>query len=59
MFLILSGCEEDPSKIGGSLLPGGDFQSVAATDTFSVLLTTEFIDTIRSEQPLTSYMGSY
>ena len=59
VFLFLSGCEEDPSRIGGSILPGADFQNVGATDTFSVRLTTEYIDTIRSEQPLTSFMGGF
>ena len=57
-LLALFACEEDPTKIGGSILPGSDFNVLAATDTLSVESYTYYLDTIRSSHPTSSYLGS-
>lgn len=57
MLLLFQGCEEDPSKIGGKVLPEDDFTRINATDTLSVNLYTMYTDTIRSSQPTVSYIG--
>lgn len=57
-FLVLTGCEEDPSTIGGSILPQGDFNSTQSTDTLTVRFVSSFTDTVRSVNPYNSYFGS-
>jgi hypothetical protein len=58
-LLVFTGCEEDPSEIGGSILPVVDFENVSATDTFTVEMYTMFTDTIRSVDPYTIFLGNY
>lgn len=58
-LLVFTSCEEDPSKIGGSILPLVDFENVSATDTFTVEMYTMFTDTIRSVDPTTIFLGNY
>ncbi len=57
-LVLLLGCEEDPTKIGSGILPPSDFTDVAATDTFTVVSYTNYLDTIRSLHPTYSYLGS-
>ncbi|MCA1757208.1 MAG: DUF4270 domain-containing protein [Bacteroidales bacterium] len=57
MMVLFQGCEEDPSKIGGGILPDNDFTTLNATDTIGVNLYTMYTDTIRSTQPTISYIG--
>lgn len=59
VLLFLNSCEEDPSRIGGSILPSVDFDQLGVTDTLTVDMYTMFIDTIRSSMPSSSYMGKY
>lgn len=56
-FFIIS-CEEDPSLIGGEILPGSDFDSIGAVDTMGVELYTLYNDTSSSMFTTTSYLGS-
>lgn len=57
ILFLFQGCEEDPSKVGGNVLPDNDFTIINATDTLSVNLYTMYTDTIRSTQPTVSYIG--
>jgi hypothetical protein len=57
MLVLFQGCEEDPSGVGGGILPDNDFTTVHATDTLGVNLYTMYTDTIRSTQPTVSYIG--
>jgi len=56
-FLIVS-CEEDPAAIGGSILPGMDFDSIVAVDTMTIGMYTLFNDSATSMTPPISYLGS-
>lgn len=56
-FIIIS-CEEDPAQIGGNILPGSDFDSIAAVDTLGVDLYTLYNDTSSSMFTTTTYLGS-
>ena len=47
-LLVLSGCEEDPSTIGSGILPGGDLNSLVASDTFTLRTYTTYIDKVES-----------
>jgi len=55
---FLNSCTQDPTKIGNSLLPGSDFVSISSTDTLSAKSYTMFSDSVRTESPTKSYMGS-
>lgn len=54
---VFTGCEEDPSTIGGGILPGVDFTNLVSTDTLSVNMYTLYVDTIRSNMPSVTYFG--
>ena len=56
---MLTACEEEPSVIGGGILPGSDFNSLISIDTFSIKSYTGYLDSLRSSQPSYSYLGSY
>lgn len=56
--LFLYSCEEDPITIGKSLLPNSDFINIHSIDTLSVFSYTDFVDSVSSENPSVSYMGS-
>jgi hypothetical protein len=53
----VSSCEEDPTKIGIGLLPGADFATLSSTDTLSVWSYTMYDDSVRTDSPVTSYLG--
>lgn len=57
-LLLLVACEEDPTTIGSGILPGTDFNTISASDTFTIESYTSYIDTISSMQPTYSYLGS-
>lgn len=56
-FIVLS-CEEDPSSIGGNILPQTDFDSLVATDTINVEMYTLFTDSASSFNTSLSYLGA-
>ncbi len=56
-FIIIS-CEEDPANIGGDILPGSDFDSIAGVDTIGVDMYTLYNDEAVSMFTSTSYLGS-
>ncbi len=56
-FFIVS-CEEDPTSIGGSILPLSDFDSIVATDTMSTAMYTMFSDSEISSGSYSYYLGS-
>ena len=53
----MNSCEENASKIGNSLLPPTDFFAIKSTDTIKVKSYTMYSDSIRSDNPATSYLG--
>ncbi len=55
---FLTSCQQDPTQIGNGLLPGSDFVSISSTDTLSARSYTMFSDSVRTESPTTSYVGS-
>ena len=57
-FLSINSCEEAPSLIGTRLLPETDFVDIASTDTISVFSYTAYEDSIESDNPGTSYLGT-
>jgi hypothetical protein len=58
IMLLINACEEDPSKIGSKLLPGSDYVLIKSTDTMSVRSYTMYTDSIPSDNPAISYLGS-
>lgn len=58
MFFSINACEEDPSKIGANLLPGTDFASIKSTDTITVKSYTMYTDSVKSNNPQQSFLGS-
>ncbi len=56
-FFITS-CLEDPTKIGNSLLPGSDFVTIKSIDTLSSRSYTNFSDSVRTDNPSTSFLGT-
>jgi hypothetical protein len=58
MFFLINACEEDASKIGEKMLPGTDFVSITSSDTVSVKSYTMYKDSVESDNPATSYLGS-
>lgn len=58
LIILLSACEEDPTSIGGSILPGRDFNIISASDTFTVESYTAYLDSISSMHPSSSFLGS-
>jgi|WetSurMetagenome_2_1015567.scaffolds.fasta_scaffold02391_2 hypothetical protein len=55
--LLMSSCEEGPTKIGIGLLPEGDFVNIKSTDTLSVWSYTMFDDSVRTDKPYYGYLG--
>ena len=55
-FFVTS-CLEDPTKIGNSLLPGSDFVTIKSIDTLSARSYTMFTDSVRTDNPATSFLG--
>lgn len=58
LIIFLSACEEDPTTIGSSILPGKDFNIISASDTFTIVSYTAYLDSISSMHPSSSYLGS-
>jgi hypothetical protein len=58
IIMLLNCCEENPTTIGAKILPGSDFVSIKSTDTISVLSYTDYDESVRSENPSYSYLGS-
>lgn len=55
--LAVTACEENPTRIGNSLLPASEFVSISSTDTLSVFSYTEFDPAVRTDLPNVSYLG--
>lgn len=47
-LLVLTGCEEDPSRIGAGILPSSDLRTIGAIDTITVNSYTSYYDKIKS-----------
>ena len=58
IVLVVSSCEEDPTKIGSEMLPSDDFVSVTSTDTLSVWSYTMYNNTVETNNPSFSFIGS-
>jgi Domain of unknown function (DUF4270) len=58
MMFLINACEEDPSKIGAKLLPGSDYVYIKSTDTITVKSYTMYKDSVESDNPTISYLGS-
>jgi hypothetical protein len=54
---VVYSCEEDPTNIGESLLPGSDFVSIKSTDTLSLFAYTDYDSPVRTDNPNGSYLG--
>ncbi len=54
---VLTSCEEDPTKIGTSILPGNDFVFINSTDTLSIWSYTMYNSSERTDNPSYSFMG--
>lgn len=59
VVLIVSGCENDPVKIGIDLQPESDKLNVFYTDTITVLAHTIRVDSVRTDQTSRTMLGSY
>ncbi len=55
--LFITSCEEPPSTIGSDILPQSDFVNIKSTDTISVYAYTLYEDSVRSDNPSTSFLG--
>ena len=58
LSVFIISCEEDPTMIGHDVLPGSDFDSIAAIDTMSIAMYTRYDDSLSSMFPAISYLGS-
>lgn len=58
VMVLFTSCEEDPTDIGSGILPQADFSNMVSTDTFTIESYTRYIDTLRSLNPVYSYLGS-
>lgn len=56
---LISSCEGDPTNIGGKMLPASDFVNIASTDTMKVRAYTMYSDSVESDNPQYSYLGSF
>jgi hypothetical protein len=52
-----SSCKKEVLKIGGDILPAGDFVSIKSIDTLSIFSYTMYDDSVRSDLPSVSYVG--
>jgi hypothetical protein len=57
IIIFLSSCEGDPTIIGSKLLPPSDFFSIFS-DTLTVRSYTMYNESIESDNPQTSYLGT-
>jgi hypothetical protein len=57
IVFLVSSCEEDPIKMGKDFLPGDDFIKLESTDTLSSWSYTMYDDSIRTDNPLVTYLG--
>jgi Domain of unknown function (DUF4270) len=58
MVTVLAGsCKKEVLKIGGDILPEGDFVSIKSIDTLSVFSYTMYDDSARSDLSSVSYLG--
>jgi hypothetical protein len=57
IFFLAYACEENPTSIGGQLLPGSDFVHVKSIDTISVRSYTLSGDSVPSSNPAKSFIG--
>ncbi len=55
--LLVTSCEENPTKIGFGILPGSDFVEIQSIDTIKVRSFTMYDDSIRSNTATTAFMG--
>jgi hypothetical protein len=55
--IFIGSCQKDTLKIGDDILPNSDFVSINSTDTLSIFSYTMFDDSIRTDHPLSSYLG--
>jgi hypothetical protein len=58
MAVFFSSCEKGILKIGGDLLPDGDFVSIKSIDTLSVFSYTMHDEKFQTDNPVTGYLGS-
>jgi hypothetical protein len=58
MAVFVSSCEKGILKIGGDLLPEGDFVSLKSIDTLSAFSYTMYDYRIRTDNPSVGYLGS-
>jgi hypothetical protein len=56
--LIFVSCEENPTIIGTSMLPSSDFVVTKSIDTLSARSYTVYVDSIRSDNPTSSNVGT-
>jgi len=56
--LFLVSCEENPTLIGTSMLPSSDFVSIYSIDTLSARSYTVYDDSVRSDNPTLSHVGT-
>ena len=57
VIVFTSSCEKGILKIGTDILPNSDFVSIKSVDTLSVYSYTMYNDSIRTDNPIYSYIG--
>jgi hypothetical protein len=57
-ILILGSCEEKPTIIGKDILPSNDFVAINTIDDFRILSYTMYETPVRSEDPVTPFIGT-
>ena len=55
--LLVSSCEEGPTKIGSELLPSNDFVTISSTDTLSVWSYTLYNSKVPTNDPSVAFVG--
>lgn len=55
--ILITSCEENPTKIGNELLPSNDFVLTKSTDTLSIWSYTDFNNSTRTDNPSISFLG--
>jgi len=55
---LLGSCEEKPTMIGKDILPSNDFVSITSTDSIKILSYTMYDSPVRSEDPVTPFIGT-
>ncbi|MBE0638851.1 MAG: DUF4270 domain-containing protein [Bacteroidales bacterium] len=59
LVTLITGCEDDPNKIGIEILPGQEKLIVYTSDTTTVLVHSVFADSIKTDETTRSMLGSY